>query len=320
MSTTHGDSRTPPWAHGSFASRAVVATAVVAVFAGLVWADATGLGGSAPAWWLLPVAVLVAARGAAEYAGLFTAAGVPVRGKLVQFATVVVALSAAVGAQPFAAGSEVVRPVAALGWTAVACMGATMLLTVAAVSGYAAGRRVLDGLAAAMFIVTALGLPLAFMIALRLLGVTHLGPAGRAGDELGVLPLVSLVAVVKAGDIAAYVVGTLAGRHRMAPRLSPGKTWEGGVASVVASVVAAWVVLERSGLAGDARPLGGWMAYGLVVGIAGIAGDLAESLVKRELGVKDSGRLLGGLGGMMDLVDSLLFAAPVAWLLWAAGR
>jgi phosphatidate cytidylyltransferase len=66
-------------------------------------------------------------------------------------------------------------------------------------------------------------------------------------------------------------------------------------------------------------PAGGWMLYGLTVGGAGILGDLAESLLKREAGIKDSGILLGGLGGVLDLVDSMLFAAPVAWVLWASG-
>ena len=68
-----------------------------------------------------------------------------------------------------------------------------------------------------------------------------------------------------------------------------------------------------------ARPLGGWLVYGLCVGMAGMMGDLAESLVKRDLGAKDSGSILGGMGGFLDLADSLLLAGPVAWLLWALG-
>jgi phosphatidate cytidylyltransferase len=87
----------------------------------------------------------------------------------------------------------------------------------------------------------------------------------------------------------------------------------------VASVAVAWLVLERLPWAAVARPWGGWIAYGLLVGVAGMAGDLAESLLKRDLGAKDSGTSLGGLGGVLDLVDSLLLAAPVAWLLWVAG-
>jgi len=67
---------------------------------------------------------------------------------------------------------------------------------------------------------------------------------------------------------------------------------------------------------GSAGPWGGWIVHGVLVGVAGIVGDLAESLVKREAGVKDSGTTLGALGGAFDLVDSLLVAAPVAWVLW----
>jgi len=134
------------------------------------------------------------------------------------------------------------------------------------------------------------------------------------------LPLVSLVAVAKAGDIAAYLGGSLLGRRRLAPALSPGKTWEGAVASLVGSSAAAWFVLEwMAGAATAAGPWGGWLVFGICVGLAAMAGDLAESLLKRECGVKDSGRSLGGMGGVLDLIDSLLFAAPVAWLLWVLG-
>lgn len=312
-------SRPPSAGAGSrtaFASRAVVATAIGAAFAGLAWADAVGLGDARPAWWLLPVAIFAAARGAAEYSVLFARAGVAVRGRLAQAATVVVAVSAAAGAGATATGREPASPVAALGWTAVACMLSAAVLAAAELPGYRPGARRLEALAGGIFAVVGLGLPLAFMIALRLVD-----PGSQPGGatHLGILPLASLVAVVKAGDIAAYVCGTLCGRHRMAPVLSPGKTWEGAAASLAASVAASWFVLER--VAG-ARPgpAGGWLAYGVVVGIAGMVGDLAESFVKRELGAKDSGRLLGGLGGVLDLVDSLLLAAPLAWLMWVVGR
>jgi phosphatidate cytidylyltransferase len=161
----------------------------------------------------------------------------------------------------------------------------------------------------------AIGLPLAFLVALRLL---HAG-ASAPGDVAPLVPLISLIAVVKAGDIAAYAVGSMVGRRRLAPLLSPGKTWEGAAASLTASVAVAWLTTERLAAGQAGRPLGGWVAYGLLVGVAGMLGDLAESLVKRDLGAKDSGSILGGMGGCLDLVDSLLLAGPVAWLLWTLG-
>jgi phosphatidate cytidylyltransferase len=123
---------------------------------------------------------------------------------------------------------------------------------------------------------------------------------------------------VKASDIAAYAVGSLVGRHRMAPVVSPGKTWEGAAAALMAAVAVAWLVCEQASGTGP-KPAGGFAVFGLTVGIAGIAGDLSESLVKRDLHAKDSGVALGGMGGFLDLVDSLLLAAPVAWVLWTLG-
>ena len=305
-----------PAPRASFRSRVAVATVLIAVFAGLVWADAVGFGGAPPVWWLAPLVVAVAARGAAEFAGLFAAAGTPIRGRLVQLLCVIVAVSAGVGAQAMSALPLASRA-APLGWTAVAFTAAVVTLLAAEVMRYERQSRALDRVAAGTLVVAWLGLPLAFMVALRMICVETLGPEQRGPGHLGILPLVSLVAVVKAGDIMAYVVGSLVGRHRMAPLLSPGKTWEGAAASLAAALGAAWFVIERAGLAPGARPWGGWVLYGLAVGAAGMLGDLAESLAKRELGTKDSGRMLGGLGGVLDLVDSLLLAAPIAWLLWA---
>lgn len=288
--------------------RAAVAVMVVAAFAALAWADATALWGARPAWWLLPVAFLLTAIGARELVALLAAAGRPVAAPLVVAGALGIVMAAAAGSGAAAA--------APLGWVAAACMATIAACFVEGIARYRPGAGVLARAAAGAIAAVGLGLPLAFLVGLRLLD-------RRAGDgtaePLGLLPLVSLVAVVKAGDVAAYVVGSLVGRHRMAPLLSPGKTWEGAAASLAAAVGVAWIVLERFAWPTAARPWGGWLAYGLLVGGAGMLGDLAESLVKRDLGAKDSGKSLGGLGGVLDLVDALLLAAPVAWLLWVAG-
>lgn len=299
--------------------RIAMGVAVAAVFFGLAWADATGLAGAAPSWWLLPLVFGVAIGGVNELLHLCGTRDLFLPAWLLRPATAAVPLAAACGAQAFSAATATAAPTAALGWAAAAFTAALLALFAVEVAGYRPQGRAVERLMAGTFIVAYLGLPLAFMVSLRMLCVENLGPEQRGPGHLGIVPLLSLVAVVKAGDVAAYAVGSLVGRNRMAPVLSPGKTWEGAAASIAGSLAAAWLVLERAGLDAASRPWGGWAAFGLAVGLAGMLGDLAESLLKREAGSKDSGTSLGGLGGVLDLVDSLLFAAPVAWLLWAAG-
>ena len=124
-----------------------------------------------------------------------------------------------------------------------------------------------------------------------------------------------LLGVVWAGDIAAYYGGRALGRHRLAPVISPGKTVEGAIAGTVASVVVG-IGLARV-LLDEANPGSLW-AFGIIVlatAIAAQLGDLAESAIKRSAGIKDSSTLLPGHGGMLDRIDSLLFAAPVFYFL-----
>jgi phosphatidate cytidylyltransferase len=119
-----------------------------------------------------------------------------------------------------------------------------------------------------------------------------------------------LLAIVWLGDTAALVVGRRWGRHKMAPRVSPKKSWEGAAASLGIAVVAAaaWSAL----VLGRLSPLVVAVAAG--VNVAAQLGDLTESLLKRGSGVKDSGDLLPGHGGLLDRIDALLFAAPVLWI------
>lgn len=304
---------------GAFGSRVLFAGLITAAFAALAWADWRGLGGSPPAWWLLPVAIVLAVGSVDEMVRLFAARGIALSAWLLRPAVVTVVLSAAAGAEAFAASESAASPSAAMGWPAIAIALAIIALFGVEIATYRPHNHSIERLAAGSLTLAFIGLPLACMVSLRLLCLENLGPEQVGPTHLGMLPLVSLVAVAKAGDIAAYIGGSLLGRRRLAPALSPGKTWEGAAAAVAGSSAAAWVVLEKFGTPAVAGPWGGWVVFGLCVGIAAMVGDLAESLVKRECAAKDSGRSLGGLGGVLDLVDSLLFAAPVAWLLWVLG-
>ena len=308
----------------SFFNRVVVSTGLIASFTTLAWADASGFMGVPPAWWLLPILVLFAVGGVNELVHLFNAHDLLMPAWTLRGGVVATFLSVAFGTQWFVMKTGGAAPVAALSWALAAFTVAAGCLFVLEVVGYRPQGRSLERLTAGFFILAYLGMPMAFMVSLRLLCVENLGMEQRGPDHLGILPLLSMVAVVKAGDIAAYLVGSLVGATKMAPVLSPGKTWEGAAASLAGSAAAAWLVLEGlgmavPGLALPTQPWGGWLAFGLFVGGAGMLGDLAESLIKREAGAKDSGHSLGGLGGVLDLVDSILFAAPVAWALWATG-
>lgn len=123
----------------------------------------------------------------------------------------------------------------------------------------------------------------------------------------------TVVLTVFAADTLAYFTGRVAGRHRLAPRMSPRKTWEGLLGGTAVGVFVSFIALYDT----RHRYLTVWEAVvvGLVVVTAAVMGDLFESALKRDLEVKDTGSLLGGHGGMLDRVDALLFAAPAAYFL-----
>jgi phosphatidate cytidylyltransferase len=146
------------------------------------------------------------------------------------------------------------------------------------------------------------------------LGLAHLLLI-RDLPTYGRLAIVTVLLTVFVSDTFAYLGGRLAGRHKMTPVMSPGKTWEGFTAGAVAGVLTTWIALYEEAIFTDGwRPL----AFGGIVVAAATVGDLFESVVKRDLGVKDSGGVLLGHGGMLDRVDSLLFAAPAAYFVLIA--
>jgi phosphatidate cytidylyltransferase len=178
--------------------------------------------------------------------------------------------------------------------------------------------------AASTFGFAYIALPLAMLVQLR-------------QQWAGAFLILYLLLVVWAGDIFAYFVGRSMGRHLMASRISPKKTWEGAAASLIASLAIGgalfyyssslsttflnWGLIQRrDGMFGLERPaLLPVLALTAALNGAAQLGDLVESLIKRGAGVKDSGTILPGHGGMLDRIDALLFAAPVLWL-WAGWR
>jgi phosphatidate cytidylyltransferase len=145
------------------------------------------------------------------------------------------------------------------------------------------------------------------------LGLAHVVLV-RAISEHGRLALFTAVIAVFAGDTAAFVAGRLLGRHRLAPTISPGKTWEGFVAGTAATMFVAFVALYKQ----HYLTVGESLVLGALIAIAAPVGDLFESALKRDMEVKDSGRLLAGHGGMLDRIDALLFAVPAAYYLLRA--
>jgi phosphatidate cytidylyltransferase len=169
-----------------------------------------------------------------------------------------------------------------------------------------------------------IALPLGFLVQIR-------------EQWAGAFLLIYLFFVVWAGDVFAYFVGASVGRHLMSPRVSPKKTWEGALASMIASLVVgallyryalpissallnAHLIQQRDGYFALQKPdLWPVLLLSAAINIAAQLGDLVESLIKRGAGVKDSGSLLPGHGGVLDRIDALLFAAPVLWY-YAAWR
>jgi phosphatidate cytidylyltransferase len=153
-------------------------------------------------------------------------------------------------------------------------------------------------------------------MATTMLGVVWVGGGLAAlilvrDAERGRLALLTVLLAVFADDTAAFFVGRAIGRHRLAPTLSPRKSWEGFVAGAIAAIGVSFFALYQE--RGTYLAIWEAVVLGAALTLADVLGDLFESAVKRDLGVKDSGRLLGGHGGFLDRLDSLLFAGPAAF-------
>lgn len=200
-----------------------------------------------------------------------------------------------------------------LGWPLLALVLTVLAAFAIEVLTYRETGRGVGRIAATTFSLAYVGLLMSFVVQLAVVA----GPSG------GLLPLISLIVVVKMADTGAYTVGRLIGRRKMTPRLSPGKTWEGAAGAVAFAVIGAGIsfllLSPRLDPSASVPAAWRWIIYAIIIAIAGMFGDLAESLLKREAGAKNSSTWMPGLGGVLDVLDSILFAAPVAYACWAFG-
>jgi phosphatidate cytidylyltransferase len=184
---------------------------------------------------------------------------------------------------------------------ALAALPITLLVSFILAAGVSMRESAIVSIAVTMLGPLWIGLGLASLVLLRETG----------SDDLGFNLLLAVLLGTWASDIFAYFGGRLLGRHRLAPAISPKKTVEGFVIGVVFGAVVVWWTLYE---VQDVITLRQAAVLGIVVAFVAPFGDLFESFLKRDLGVKDSGRLLGGHGGVLDRVDAMLFACPAAWI------
>ncbi|MBI2827480.1 MAG: phosphatidate cytidylyltransferase [Planctomycetia bacterium] len=274
--------------------------------AALCWLDARA---ATAGVWLLPLALIVALLGSGELVRMF-ASRLPA-----PVAWVVHLGNAGIVAANFAPRLSPQVPLGDWGWPAAALALAMLVALVAEMARFQEAQRHVERLALSAFAFVYIGVLLSFAVQLRFVG---------PDAAWGLAALVSLIVVVKFSDIGAYTVGRLVGRHKLAPRLSPGKTVEGAIGGVALACFGSWLALVVLFplVTGSEAPLVApwrWIAFGVVVSAAGMFGDLAESLLKRDLRVKDSSAWMPGFGGVLDLIDSILVAAPVAYLCWQLG-
>ncbi len=259
---------------------------------------------------LFPLALLLSWLAAGEMLWLLAARGLSPRPGVVRFGCLLIVATnlAPVGFPD--------TPLLLLGWPLAGFSLAVLAAFLGEMHRYEKPGEVMERLGATVLALAYVGLLLSFVTQMRLLG-----PAGGTLGSWGVAALASLVITVKAADVGAYTLGRLIGKHKMSPVLSPGKTWEGALGGVLLSCLGAWISLNLLAPELGVEPRFAWsfVAYGVLVGVTGILGDLAESLIKRDMGRKDSSAWMPGFGGVLDLLDSVLFAAPVAFLVWKLG-
>lgn len=197
--------------------------------------------------------------------------------------------------------------------TFIALMAALMATFISRARQFVTPGKTMIPLAADGFMIVYLGVPLAVIGLLRLQG-PNLSP------DASLLPLIATLVIIKGTDTGAYSFGKLMGKNKLAPILSPGKTIEGALGGIAFGVggglIVLYVIPQQVASISVSVSLSWIITAAIFTSVSGQIGDLAESLIKRDVQQKDSAPLMPGLGGVLDLLDSLLMAAPMAYFFW----
>ena len=300
----------------SIAKRTLVGTLIALILAGMLWADHVNI-----ARWLPPASAGWTGLEGLLESGLLIVllAAALVALALNEFCSIAAALGADLPRPFFITVGTAIVPLMWAGWayqhgTFAVCPpwlrhpGLTALFTLAgATFGYigiraVAGKIENTALHTGLFATGLIYIPIAF---------AFLGAVRVWWEVQGLL---TFIVVCKFTDIGAYYCGKLIGGPKLAPRVSPNKTWAGAVGGTVAAIAAA-LVFGASGWIWLSIPQA--LAYGLLLAIVAMVGDLVESTLKREADIKDSGNLFPGAGGILDIVDDVVFAAPFTYLFFS---
>jgi len=278
---------------------------------GMLWLDDQWNFGR-PGIWFVPLAVVFSVLACAEFVQWLQALELRPVSWAVQVGTLLVTVSPAVTlwAGP-PAGRDFLEPFL---WTLLALAAGAGLVVLTEMRRFEKPGRATIHIAVSVFAMVYIGVLLGFLFHLRLLHP----------NRTGLFAVFSVVFVVKLSDTGAYFTGRTFGRRKMAPVISPGKTIEGAAGGLLTACLASIFLFQFAAdrfLGPSNTDASLWMqiGYGATIAVAGILGDLTESLLKRDVGRKDSSSWLPGLGGVLDILDSLLVAAPVAYIWWAAG-
>jgi phosphatidate cytidylyltransferase len=280
----------------------------------LIWADDRYTFGHEGIW-LAPLAILASQMACAETLALMAAKNQPISRLAAHLASLAVLICASMPIAWVDYPSDCVlsKP----GWSLLGIALAFCIVVIDEMIRYRGPGQSIARMANTMFVVSYAGMLMTFMLGLRML----------EPSRKGLLAFMGTIIIVKLSDTGAYFTGRAIGKHKMSPILSPKKTWEGAVGGLAfACLGAAFVlfVLRPWFYSGNEAVVTriSWIVcclYGISVTIAGMIGDLFESLLKRDAEVKDSSSWLPGLGGILDVLDSALAAAPVSFAWWVTG-